>query len=223
MEIRVTYTPPNEAPSIISLYPIDGATGIGIPPVLNVTVSDPNSDNMNISWLSNSSGSWQVFGTNNSVSNGTYYQTMSNISINGEWWYWKVNVSDGTNYTESNVFKFYTGCQSKIVNTGSTNFKGYLLIQVQYYNNSSWVVVIDTFNETNPRIFKWADPAGSSGQNIFALDTVFNSPVNTSGFSGYGNGTYRVYVCLRDQDGNVLVCDDETELVATYEFTVTFS
>ena len=173
---------------------------------------------MTISWLSNSSGSWQVFGTNNSVGNGTYHQTFSNATVNGQWWYWKVNVTDGTNYTVSSVYKFYTGCQSKIKNIGSTYIKGYLLIQVQYYNNSStWIVADDTINETTPRSIYIAD-----GSNQLGLDTIFNGLVNTSNLSSYGNGTYRIYAAFRDPDGNILKCDDETELVATYEFTITF-
>jgi hypothetical protein len=223
VEIRVTYTPPNEAPVISNPYPADEATGISIQPILNITVSDPEGDNMDITWLSNSSGSWQVFGTNNSVTNGTYHQTMSNASVNGQWWYWKVNVTDGTNITESSVFKFYTGYDSKIVNTGSTNIKGYLLMQVQFYNNGTWVTADDTINDTSPRIVKWADPGGTPSQHILGLDTIFNDKVNTCNLTGYGNGTYRIYAAFRDSDGNALVCDDETELIATYEFTVTFT
>jgi hypothetical protein len=63
---------------------------------------------------------------------------------------------------------------------------------------------------------------GTLGQNIFALDSVFNGLMNTNSLSSFGNCTYRVYVALCDPDGDVLVCDDDTELVATYEFTVTF-
>jgi hypothetical protein len=48
----------------------------------------------------------------------------------------------------------------------------------------------------------------------------FNGLVSTSDLSGYGNGTYRVYACFRDPDGNVLVCDDDSLMEATYEFTV---
>ena len=221
VHVRVTYTP--WTPPVVSApYPSNDSNGIGIAPVLNITVSDPDGDSMDITWLSNSSGSWQMFGTNSSIGNGTYHQIFGNASINGEWWYWKVNVSDGLNYTESSVYKFYTGYESKIVNTGSTSFKGFLLMQVQYYNNSSWVVALDTVNETSPRTMLWEDPAGNPGQNVFALDSVFNDLVNTSSLSGFGNGTYRIYVALRDPDGNILVCDDDSELVATYEFTVTF-
>ena len=215
VEMRVTYTP-NDPPGISNPYPADGSNGISISPALNITVSDADGDNMNIIWLSNSSGSWQVFGTNNSVGNGTYHQTFSNATENGKWWYWKVNVTDGTNYTESGVYKFYTGYQSKIKNTGSSNIKGYLLIQVQYYNETSqsWVVAADTINETSPRTINSSEQLG--------LDTVFNGLVNTSNLSSYGNGTYRVYAAFRDPDGNILVTDDETELVATYEFDITF-
>ena len=222
VEIRVIYDP---LPAISNPGPGDGSIGISITPTLNITVSDFYGDSMNISWLGNSSGSWQEFGANNSVSNGTYHQIFSNATENGKWWYWKVNVSDGDSYNESNVYKFYTGYQSKINNTGSTNFKGYLLMQVQFYNETSeeWEVADDTVNETSPRTLLWADPTGSENQNILALDTIFNCLVNTSTLSSYGNGTYRIYTAFRDPDGNVLVCDDETFLEATYEFTITFT
>ena len=58
IEIRVTYTPPNYNPVISDPVPADDATGISIPPLLNITVSDADGDTMNITWLSNSSGSW---------------------------------------------------------------------------------------------------------------------------------------------------------------------
>jgi hypothetical protein len=216
VEIRVTYTI-NYAPGISNPYPSDGSSGISISPVLNITVSDPNGDNMNITWLSNSSGSWQVFGTNNSVSNGTYHQVMSNASVNGQWWYWKVNVSDGNNTNISGVYKFYTGCQSKIVNTGSTNISGYLVMQVHVWNitDEEWVIADDTIHDSSPRTI-------NSGGTL-GLDTIFNGNVTTNYLLYYyGNGTYRVYASFCDSDDNVLVCDDDTELVATDEFTVTF-
>jgi len=223
VEIWVTYTP--YSPSEISNpYPSNGSIGVSLTPTLNITVSDPDGDSMNITWLSNSNGSWVAFGTNNSVGNGTYHQIMSNASVNGQWWYWKVNVTDGLYYNESSVFKFYTGYQSKIKNTGSTNFSGYLLIQVQYYDDEieEWVVADDTVNESSPRSINWDDPYSMGEPNLLALDTIFNGLVNTQNLSEYGSGTYRIYAAFRDPDGNILKCDDETELMATYEFEVTF-
>jgi len=213
VEVRVTY---NANPVYSSNYPVSGSNGISVTPVLNITINDADGDSMNITWLSNSSGSWQVFGTNSSVGNGTYHQTFSNATVNGQWWYWKVNVSDGTNYVESGVFSFFTGYQSKIENTGSTNFTGYLLMQIEYYNttNSTWVLEQEVVNETTPRTI--------NGSDVLALDTIFNPyNVSTSSFTN-GDGTYRIYVAFRNPDGNILVTDNETELMTTYEFTVTF-
>ena len=217
VEIRVTYAPNND-PVISDPVPTDGSSGISIAPVLNITVSDLDGDSMNITWYSNSSGSWVAFGTNNSVNNGTYHQTMSNASVNGQWWYWKVNVTDGTDYTESNVYKFYTGYESKIENTGSTNFSGYLLMQIQFYDTvlEDWFLVIEPVNESSPRTISIGGKLG--------LDTIFNGRVETQVLlAERGNGTYRVYAFFRDPDGDVLICDDETLMSDSYEFTVTDS
>jgi hypothetical protein len=213
VELRVTYTG-NSPPVIFSPNPADNSVNVSLSPMLSINVSDPEGDNMNISWLSNSSGSWQVFGTNCSVGNGTYHQVMSNASVNGQWWYWKVNVTDGIDYVESSVYKFYTGVQSKIKNTGSTDIKGFLLIEVQYKQNNSWIFVDDLVNESTPRTINASEQ--------FGLDTVFNGLLNTSMLTYFGNGTYRIYAAFRDPGYNVLRCDDETELVATYGFAITF-
>jgi hypothetical protein len=211
VEIRVTYA---TIPLITNPVPSDGSDGVSITPTLNITVADIEGDPMNISWLSNSSGSWQIFGTNTSVSNGTYHQVFSNATENGKWWYWKVNVSDNTSYNMSGVYKFYTGHQSKIKNTGSTNIKGYLLMQIEFYNttNSTWILEQEVINETTTRTI--------NDDSTLALDTIFNPHnVSTNSFTN-GNGTYRVYAAFCDPDGDVLVCDDETELYATHQFTV---
>jgi PKD repeat protein len=214
VELRVTYTG-NNPPVISAPSPADNSVNVSLSPMLSINVSDPEGDSMDITWLSNSSGSWQVFGTNNSVGNGTYYQNMSNASVNGQWWYWKINISDGTDYVESSVYKFYTGVQSKIKNTGSTDIKGYLLIELQYYENNSWIFVDDTVNESTPRTIN------ASGQ--LGLDTIFNGLMNTSMLTYFGNGSYRIYTAFRDPDGDVLVCDDETLLEDSYQFTFTAS
>jgi hypothetical protein len=214
VEMRVTYIP-NSNPVISDPYPADDSTGISIAPVLNITVADPDANSMNITWLSNSSGSWVAFGSNNSVGNGTYHQTMVNASVNGQWWYWKVNVTDGAVSVDSSVYKFYTGNQSKIKNTGSTNFSGYLLMQVQFFDGYNWVVAADNCpDETTPRTIL------VGGQ--FGLDTVYNGKIHTAYLIGvFGTGLYRVYACFRDPDGNILVTDDESLMEATYEFIVT--
>jgi len=45
--------------------------------------------------------------------------------------------------------------------------------------------------------------------------------VNTSSLLDlFGSGLYRVYAAFCDPEGDVLVCDDDSLLEASYEFTV---
>jgi len=154
-----------------------------------------------------------------STRNGTYY--MDNFYMNHAYslYYWNISSTDGKSTTDSTTYHFrISGNQSKINNTWTTNISGYLLMQVQFYNTtlSAWVVADDTINETTPRTIL-------VGQQL-ALDTIFNGLVNTSDLIGLqGHGLYRVYTALRDPSGNVLVCDDETVLSSTWEFTIVSS
>jgi hypothetical protein len=104
--------------------------------------------------------------------------------------------------------------QSKIKNTGSTNIKGYLLIQVQFYNTSQskWLVDNDTINETSARTI-------TSGSQL-ELDTVFNGKIRASNLQ-HGTGTYRVYAAFRDPDGNILRTNDDVDLEAWWQFSKT--
>jgi hypothetical protein len=198
--------------------PADESTNVSISPTLNINVSHYNGENMNITWYSNSSGSWVAFGTNSSVGNGTYSQVFSNASVNGAWWYWKVCVDDGTFSVWSDVYRFYTGVQSKLVNSGSTNISGFLLMQVQYSDPcgqpGEWVVDCEVVNETTSRTVL--------GGDVLGLDSVFNGLVSTGDLSN-GNGTYRVYAAFCSSGGSVLVTDDEVVLACWYEFEVTLT
>jgi hypothetical protein len=104
--------------------------------------------------------------------------------------------------------------QSKIKNTGSTNIKGYLLIQVQFYNTSQgkWLVDNDTVNETTSRTI-------NSGSQL-ALDTIFNGRIRASNLQ-HGTGTYRVYTAFRDPEGNILKTNTGSELKAWWQFSKT--
>jgi hypothetical protein len=107
--------------------------------------------------------------------------------------------------------------QSKIKNTGSTAIKGYLLIQVQFYETGKgvaprWVVDNDTVNETSPRTI-------NSGSQL-ALDTIFNGKIRVSNLQ-HGAGTYRVYTAFRDPEGNILKTNSGIELKAWWQFTKT--
>ena len=104
--------------------------------------------------------------------------------------------------------------QSKIKNAGSTDIKGYLLVQIQFYNSTQgkWLLDDDTINETTTRTI-------TSG-NQLALDTIFNGHIRASELT-HGTGTYRVYTAFRDPEGNILRTDDDVDLEAWWQFNKT--
>lgn len=101
--------------------------------------------------------------------------------------------------------------QSKIKNVGSTDIKGYLKIQVQYYCDAinQWIVDHTTVAEDTPRTIH--------ADEYLALDGIFNGKVNSSNLI-FWNGTYRVYAALCDPDGTVLRSNDGTLVSEEYAF-----
>jgi len=139
---------------------------------------------------------------------------------------WDINGNEPTGNEYANVYssEFLGMCpprldivyrnQSKIKNTGSTDIKGYLLIQVQFYNISQakWLIDNDAINETTARTITIG--------NQLALDTIFNGLVQASDLA-HGTGTYRVYTAFRDHEGNILRANDDMDLEAWWQFSKT--
>jgi len=99
----------NNVPVLSNENPTNQSTGMDLTPLLNVTVNDPDGDQMNISWYSNSSGTWQEFApSNNSINNGSYSQTNTNFSSFSTRYWWSVNVSDGNGGWTNQTFWFIT-------------------------------------------------------------------------------------------------------------------
>ncbi len=110
----------NNIPMISGESPSNESTNIDPLTISSISINDSDSDTMNITWYSNTSGSWTVFGTNNSVSNGTYHQTNNNFSSYNETYYWNVTVTDGKDTNSSNIFYFSTKIGSPTVTTNSS-------------------------------------------------------------------------------------------------------
>ena len=103
-----TYSAGNYAPSISNPSPGNGSENINRPPQLSIDVSDTEGDTINITWFSNSSGSWQIFGYDRNENNGTYYQTNNNFSSSLTTYYWNVSVNDGNAHNSSDIYHFTT-------------------------------------------------------------------------------------------------------------------
>jgi hypothetical protein len=97
----------NVPPSQSNPSPSNGATGQSLNPQLAIIVNDTNADAMNVTFRTTASGAWATIGSNNSVYNGTYRQTPSNMNSYGTTYYWSVNVTDGTVWTNA-TYSFTT-------------------------------------------------------------------------------------------------------------------
>lgn len=192
-------------PQISNPYPPNGSTGINPNATLNITISDSQGDTMGITWCSNSSGSWQVFGINNSVGNGTYYQTNSNFSSYNKTYWWSVSCTDGSNWTNA-THHFTT--ESASVNDQPT-FSGEAPSNKSTgvsISTSSLSIAIedpegDMFNwmiETSPNIGNNSgtdEGNGTKSCNISGLsyDTTYTWYVNATD-TGSGNWTNNSYI-----------------------------
>jgi hypothetical protein len=97
----------NVGPVQSSPSPSDGATGQNLNPTLSITVGDANLDAMNVTFWTNVTGSWGLIGYNDSVYNGTYSQTNDSMNIYGTTYWWSVNVTDYTAWTNA-TYSFTT-------------------------------------------------------------------------------------------------------------------
>jgi hypothetical protein len=115
------YNHTNAPPTITTEVPINESTDINLIPETRITINDIEGSPMMITWYSNSSGTWQIFGINNSVGNGTYYQTNSNFSSSGTTYWWNVSVYDEVDINNSGIFHFTTSYQPSLSNPGPSN------------------------------------------------------------------------------------------------------
>ncbi len=187
-------------PTITNASPINRSWGVYVTPQMNITVSNLDSVNMTISWLSNSSGSWQLFGMNSSIGNGTYHQQNNNFSSNNTKYWWKVSVTDGTDM----------------------NTTWYYFSTLDTINPSSNVVAITPYwKATNPiTITATASDTGWSGLKNVTLYYRFSS--NNVSWTGWksagvdtaspwswtfafsnGSGYYQFYSIAKDNATNV--------------------
>jgi hypothetical protein len=189
-------------PLISNPVPTNGSTGISIPPsCFNITINDPNGDNMNITWYTNASGSWVTFNTTgdaSGVGNGTYSATNTSwITSHSTKYWWSVNVSNSivwSNVTYSFTTSYQPVINDPIPNNGSTYMitpicsvkisdvdGGY--VTVRFYENTtgSWIL-----QQTNSSVIVSA-PATivwNNYSNASVYDTKYWWKINVSDGTG---------------------------------------
>lgn len=97
--LEVTMPVPQLAlePQILKVYPEDRTNNHPRHLTLMINVSDLQAQAMDITWRSDHLGSWQQIGTNVSVPDGWYTQTID-LPANNTVYHWRVEITDGLNW-----------------------------------------------------------------------------------------------------------------------------
>jgi len=102
-----------EDPVLSSPQPANESTSIDLYPFLNITITDPQGADMNVTWYSNYSGEWQQLGYNSSCASGSTQRlraTWANTSLTT--YYWNVSVNDSTGHWTNETYHFTTASYS---------------------------------------------------------------------------------------------------------------
>ena len=100
-------------PVISSEAPSNESTGESLYPWLNITIDDPQTQTMNVTWYSNYSGEWQQLGYNSSCASGStqrWRATWANTSSTT--YYWNVSVNDTDGHYTNETYHFTTASYS---------------------------------------------------------------------------------------------------------------
>lgn len=131
------------SPIFSNSSPVNGSIGVDITPSLCVTVNDPEGETMDITFRSNATGAWANIGSNNSVGNGTYYQSSLNMNSYSTKYWWSVNCTDGNSWSNDT---YYFTTRNPIISI-SINQSNYGFTEVKGLNTICYT------NETNSNYF----------------------------------------------------------------------
>ena len=115
-EFAITPTSPDNDPPTVSLSsPANGSTITTNSTVLAAIVVDPNGDSMTVTFYGRVKGeeTWEVWGQNLNVGNGTTAETVYDLQYNTTY-EWYVAVSDGEYYAYSDTWEFTVVSQQQI-------------------------------------------------------------------------------------------------------------
>ena len=203
-------------PTINNPGPTNSSWGVTLRPQMNITANNPDGASMNINWYSNSSGSWQLFGTNSSVSNGTYHQRNTNFSSNNTKYWWKVIITDGT---DTNTSWFYFSTPDSIKPSSSVD------AIAPYWKTTSPLTITATASDTGWSGLKnvtlyyrfSSNNASWDGWKSAGVDTA--SPWSWSFTFSNGTGYYQFYSIANDNASNVELAPGSADARCGYDTT----
>ena len=191
-------TYPNN-PMITSEIPADGAVDVTRNTSVSITIIDYQGDTMNITWRSNSSGSWVDFGYNNSIGNGTYSKRFINSTDYNTQYWWSVNISDDNGGWTNDTYSFTTEVNNAPIISDPIPRDGKQSISI--YTTNLSVLITDANSNFNYTIETYPDigsntaygvGSGVKGCTVSGLNhsTVYTWYVNATDGIDWTNESY---------------------------------
>jgi len=159
---------------------------------VSAVVYDNDGDDMNVTWWSNSSGSWKQFGVaNSSVANNTNV-SMKNVNFttdNTKYWWWML-IDDGEDGLANDSYSF-TICENTTTwQTIDDTFNGI------FTNTTTWTTIDDTFNGVFINTTSW-QTIDDTYNGVFTNATTWQIIDNT--FNGiFTNTSIRTWQTIDD-------------------------
>ncbi|MBS3817851.1 MAG: hypothetical protein KGY76_09860, partial [Candidatus Thermoplasmatota archaeon] len=196
---------PNRAPDALSNpSPSDGATGVRTNPTLEVDVSDPDGDDMDVSFYDASNDN--LIGTDSSVSSGSTASVTWSGLTSGTTYSWYAVADDGEETTKSDTWSFTTNAPPTVDltrpdggehlmaadtetiwwNMSDEDVNSDLTVDLYYSkdNGSNWNTITTGIAGTaNPNSYDWTVPNVQSSDCLVkaeVTDTVGSSSTDQS-------------------------------------------
>jgi cbb3-type cytochrome oxidase subunit 3 len=205
-----TPPPPPELPPFMNAsIPADGAINISLNTSLHISIYDNNTDTMNITWMTDASGTWQEITTTNSVTNGTYSISPGLFTFYNTTYNWAVHLTDGL-FWSNETFSFKTIPSDAPIYYNATPADGFVNVSV----NLTELSIV--FEDPEGDLLDWSI---TSFPNIGSASAVNDTNgTKTCTISGLVyNATYNWYVDLTDPMGSGVPIDLQFTFTTEWE------
>ena len=177
----------DEYPIISNVGPTNGSTDILLYPWLNVTVTDPQSNPMNVTWLYNLGAGWIEFAYNTTTSGSTVRQRATFANNSQTVYNWSVHVNDSNPSWTNATYKFTTYEYTWGDWSDWWEFN--------YTAEAPTNLSVSTYNE-NALNISWDNPTNGGWDSVVLLrnsSTHANYPFTPSNGTVIYNGTNETY------------------------------
>jgi len=205
----------NHPPTNSNPYPANADTQIPLDfGHFNITISDPDGNNMNITWLTNESGPWVTFNTTTNggsgVGNGTYYAYDTSWVDSGHSRYWWRVITNDSQAEDNDTYYFDTLNNNPVISNEVPLNKS-TGISV---NPECSIDIVDDDGDQMTTTWKWWNYT----ENYFAFNAYYLSLYKLNMQHGYHinqDGRNETYICYMGASGS----DTHDPYIVVYNHT----